>query len=122
MSNVSNITGPAVADKGRIVMVKDSAPLACGFEYHHPSHTLKDILRPGYFNACREYGLAKWSEIRCILGNDPADCMVANLMVVQAPKEADRDIIVSLGDRKKYSIAGHDGTLGDEAPTKGKAA
>lgn len=95
-------------------MALDSAAsrLFLRFLYRPPvGHTLADLMRVGYWNKARSFGIDAWSEIHAIVAPDgtPDGAEVARLMVLEAPSEATKDVTVGLVDRHKVTRAAKGG-------------
>lgn len=74
-------------------------------------HTLGDLMRVGYWNAARSFGIDKWTELHCIIAPEgtPDGAEVVRLMVLEAPKEATKDVVVGLVDRHTVTRAAKGG-------------
>ena len=99
------------------------------FEHRHKTHTVRDVIRPGYFNPLREM-LAQQLRagecfIRCVLGAREDGFTVVDLAVIQAKQDPGVDILVAKGRSEHFTPVRHDGTLAedDDTPTtKGRKA
>ena len=89
------------------------------FCYATRTHTLAEILRPGYFGAARrqndirEFGVAEWDTIACTIGDDPATAIEIDLRVVSVGTSRADPIVLAHGRVREFIVPG---TL------KGKAA
>lgn len=112
------------------------------FTYATRTHTLRDVLRPGYFdNAAHPMGnLRLWSKIHATVGSDPAEATEVFLRVISMPghsrmTKAERDEHAKLGPRGEHlcvallarwkpSAVAHDGEPVDDtkSPTSNRKA
>lgn len=89
------------------------------FCYATRTHTLADILRPGYFGAARrendirEFGVKEWDTITCTVGNDSATAIEIDLRVVSVGTSRAEPIVLAQGPLREFSVPGM---------AKGKAA
>lgn len=96
------------ADPNRMALDSAASRLFMRFLYRAPvGHTLGDLMRVGYWNAARSFGIDAWSEIHVIAAPDgePEGATVARLMVLEAPREATHDVVVGLVDRHTVTRA-----------------
>ena len=124
-ANTPDLVEPRV-DWSAVSYIGDGTQFFRAFRYVHRRHTLKDILRPGYWNPVPSgkndqiVALQTWDEISfCVGGPDPFDATRGLLVIGKRPAKPGDDLIVGLVSRHKTTAAGHDGKLTDE---KEKAA
>ena len=96
--------------------IGDGTEFFRAFRYVHRRHTLKDILRPGYWNPVPSgkrdqiVALQTWDEIIfCVGGPDPFDATRGTLVIGKRPAKPGDDLIVGLVCRDSTTAAGHDG-------------
>ena len=112
-------------DWGAVSYIGDGTEFFRAFRYVHRRHTLKDILRPGYFNPVpsgkrdQVVNLQSWDEISfCVGGPDPFDATRGTLVIGKRPAKPGDDLIVGLVCRDKTTPAGHDGKAANETERK----
>ncbi len=81
--------------------------------YENPAYTKGDVVRPGFFNVYREE-LRVGAIIECRVGEISDGITQVWLQVIAVPKEAEGDVMVSVGPSRKFTPARHDGTLSDD--------
>lgn len=87
------------------------------FVYENAAYTKGEVVRPGFFNEYRDE-LKVGMIIECRLGQIADGITQVWLQVIEAPRaEIQGDIMVSLGDSRKFTPVRHDGSM-----TKEKAA
>lgn len=121
----------------------DDGPPVCPLEYlphkhdgialqnyffRHQTHTLHDVIRPGYFNSVREtlaQQIAANAEIliMCVLGKREDGLTVVNLHVSDARRDPVFDVMVAYSKATKFTPVRHDGSArGDEISKAAKPA
>jgi len=115
-----------------------SNAMARAYRYATRNHTLRDVLREGYFDAAAlEWRFKVWDEIHITCGSDPAEAWSVVLRVVKVPglKSMSRSERLAQGEanidphhirfcivhRSKPSAVMHDGEVADDKPSR-KAA
>ena len=95
--------GPPTVDWSAVSYIGDGTAFFRAFRYVHRRHTLKDILRPGYFNPVPSgkqeqiVPLQPWDEIDfCVGGPDPFDATRGTLVIGKRPAKPGDDVIVGL--------------------------
>ena len=103
-------------DWGAVSYIGDGTEFFRAFRYVHRRHTLKDILRPGYWNPVPSgkkdqiVALQPWDEISfCVGGPKPSDATRGALVIENKPARQGDNVIVGLVYRHKTTVAGHDG-------------
>lgn len=120
--------GLPTVDWGAVSYIGDGTMFFRAFRYVHRRHTLKDILRPGYWDPVPSgkkdevVALQRWDEISfCVGGPNPCDA-TRGLLVIEEhrlwPKE---HVIVGLVYRDKTTVAAKDDTA-TKAEEKEQAA
>ena len=116
------------ADWETVSFTGDGTAFNRSFRYVHRPHTLKDILRPGYFNPVPTgkgqfcFTLQRWDEISfCVGGPKPCDATRGLLVIEEHRQWPKEDVIVGLVYRDTTTVAGHGGTEA-KAEDKEKAA
>ena len=120
--------GPRTVDWGAVSYIGDGTAYFRAFRYVHRTHTLTDILRPGYWNPVPSgtkdlvVALQRWDEISfCVGGPTPCDATRGLLVIEDHKTWPKEDVIVGLVYRDKATKAGHDGTTA-KAEHKGRKA
>ena len=100
------------ADWETISFTGDGTAFNRSFRYVHRRHTLKDILRPGYFNPVptgkKQYCtlVQRWDEISfCVGGPNPCDATRGLLVIEEHRLWPKGDVIVGLVYRDKTTKA-----------------
>jgi hypothetical protein len=92
------------------------------FVYATRKHSILDMVRPGYFDAARDFGLKLWDMIRCTVGDDPGTAVEVDLRVIEVPVSKQLPVLVAKGEARRFTPVRHDGTASGDATTKSKAA
>ena len=93
--------------------------------YAHRKHSKSDVVKPGYFNDAREFGIRKWDILTVTLGDDPGEAIEFDLRFIDVPVGADSkiEVIVALGETRTFTPVRHDGGPVEEPkPKTAKAA
>ena len=108
--------GPPTVDWSAMSYIGDGTAFFRAFRYVHREHTLKDILRPGYWNPVPSgkrdqiVPLQPWDEIKfCVGGPGPFDATRGELVIGKRPAKPADDVIVGLVCRDKTTPAGDTG-------------
>ena len=112
MANVRqfNTPGPGLpsADWSAVSYIGDGTAFFRAFRYVHRTHTIQDILRPGYWNPVPSgkkdqiVALQPWDEISfCVDGPAPCDATRGLLVIDKRPERPGDDVIVGLVYRNK---------------------
>ena len=116
-TNTPDLVAPTV-DWSAVSYIGDGTQFFRAFRYVHKTHTLQDILRPGYWNPVPSgkrdevVALQPWDEISfCVGGPDPFDATRGLLVIGKRPAKPGDDLIVGLVYRDTTTAAGHDGKL-----------
>ena len=90
--------GPPIVDWTTVSYTGDGTAFNRSFRYVHRRHTLKDILRPGYFDPHGEpVVLQSWDEISfCVGGPSPLDAVRGLLVVGPKPEKQGDHVTVGL--------------------------
>ncbi len=111
-----------LAEPGRLSFVTDIY-LKGLWTYEHPSHTLGDVIRPGYWDPVRlDREFRVGTVIQVFLGSVKDGCVKATLMVAEIPSRKEDPILVCLGAHKKFTPCRHDGSLDGDRPAVRKSA
>jgi hypothetical protein len=112
--------GPPRADWSAVSYVGDGTAFFRAFRYTHRTHTLQDILRPGYWNPVPSgkkdecVDVQPWDEIKfCVCGEgkdpkDPFDASRGWLVIGKRPEKPGDDWIVGLVERHTTTPATND--------------
>ena len=130
MANVRqfNTPGPGLpsVDWSAVSYIGDGTAFFRAFRYVHRTHTIQDIIRPGYWNPVpsgkkdQVVRLQPWDEIRFSVGGpDPCDAVRGWLVIDKKPEKPGDDVIVGLTERNKTTRCG---VKKVEAEQKDKAA
>ena len=99
-------------DWGAVSYIGDGTEFFRAFRYVHRTHTLKDILRPGYWNPVPSgkkdqcVALQRWDEISfCVGGPTPCDATRGLLVIEEHRGWPNKDVIVGLVYRDKTTKA-----------------
>lgn len=82
------------------------------FCYATRTHTLADILRPGYFGAAqrqndiRDFGVKEWDTITVTVGDDPATAVEIDLRVVDIGSGRAKPIVLVQGQVREFRVSG----------------
>ncbi len=108
-------------DRNALYLIADSYDWV--YEPTEP-YTKTDVCKPGFFEAWRDE-LKVGARITCRLGKVEDGINEVELQVIECPKQAEGDVVVSVGSSRSFTPCRHDGTLADEddaADEKEKAA
>ena len=133
MATVSTTNAPEIGlptvDWGSVSYIGDGTEFFRCFRYVHRKHTLKDILRPGYWNPVpsgkkdQVVALQPWDEVSfCVDGPNPCDATRGLLVIETKVTRRGEDVIVGLVMRDKATKCGHDGTETKAEDKERKAA
>lgn len=96
------------------------------WEYRSPLHTLRDIVRPGYFSGDTRANLRVGDEIHytaCGGHKLPSEWERGILVVEEQPNTAELPLIVAIVTRhRKATPVRHDGAMDEDERPKGKRA
>lgn len=92
------------------------------FTYVTRDHGLSDIVKPGYFDTVKDYGLVKWDIITVTYGDDPGTACEVDLRVIDMPREKEKPVLVAKGPVRSFVPVRHDGTAVDDETPKGRKA
>jgi len=92
------------------------------FTYASRKHVLTDLLRPGYFNKAREFGIGLWDIVTCTVGADPGTAFEVDLRIIQMPSAKQQPVMVAKGQMRPFTPVRHDGSLAGDETTGRKAA
>ena len=82
--------------------------------FEHSAYTKGDVARPGFFNIYRDE-LRVGAIIECRLGKIEDGITQVWVQVIEAPKsERAGDVMVSIGQSRKFTPVRHDGSLAKE--------
>lgn len=99
--------GPPVADDGQFANAGQLARGWTRFAYRTRKHKIVDVLRPGYFSTCVDFGISRGDEITALVG-EPESARKLNLIVCGVDRYK-KVVRVSLADSQgKYNYVGDD--------------